>query len=95
MILPVSRSAAQAVPDAVWPRSVARLTAPGAQTASFQEGKMKTIAAVVLFAIGIAPAHAGALKLATSVPTLDEGGLIALIAVIGVVAGLVARRRKK
>ena len=58
-------------------------------------GDMKTIAAVIVFAIGIAPAHAGALKLATSVPTLDEGGLIALIAVIGVVAGLVARRRKK
>ncbi len=56
---------------------------------------MKTIAAVIVFAIGIAPAHAGALKLATSVPTLDEGGLVALVALIGVVAGLVARRRKK
>ncbi len=57
---------------------------------------MKTIAAVVLFAIGIAPAYAGKqLLVNASVPTLDEGGLIALIAVIGIVAGLVARRRKK
>lgn len=56
---------------------------------------MKTIAAVVLFAIGIAPAHAAVLSVANSVPTLDEGGLIALIALIGVVGGLVARRRKK
>jgi hypothetical protein len=30
----------------------------------------------------------------TSVPALDEGGLVALIALIGVVGGIVARRRK-
>lgn len=56
---------------------------------------MKTIAAIVLFAIGIAPAHAGMLQLVPSVPTLDEGGLVALIALIGVVGGLVACRRRK
>ncbi|NDP41920.1 MAG: hypothetical protein GZ089_04255 [Aromatoleum sp.] len=56
---------------------------------------MKTIAAVIVLAIGIAPAYAGKQVLVSSVPMLDEGGLIALIAVIGVVAGLVARRRKK
>jgi hypothetical protein len=31
----------------------------------------------------------------TTVPTLDEGGLVALIALVGVVAGVVSRRRKK
>jgi hypothetical protein len=32
---------------------------------------------------------------ALSVPSLDEGGLIALIALVGVVGGILARRRKK
>jgi IPTL-CTERM motif len=57
---------------------------------------MKTIAVFVLFAVGIAPAYAGMFRISTtSVPTLDEGGLIALIALVGVVGGLIARRRKK
>ena len=30
-----------------------------------------------------------------SLPALDEGGLIALIALVGIVGGVVARRRKK
>lgn len=34
-------------------------------------------------------------SLPAGVPALDEGGLIALIALIGVVGGIVARRRKK
>ena len=32
---------------------------------------------------------------ALGVPALDEGGLVALIALIGVVGGIVARRHKK
>ena len=56
---------------------------------------LKTIAAVAFSAFAVTPAHAGMFRFVPTVPTLDEGGLIALIALVGVVGGLVARRRKK
>ena len=55
---------------------------------------MKTFAAVALLALGTTPVWA-AVILPTSIPTLDEGGLVALAALIGVIGGLIARRRKK
>ena len=55
---------------------------------------MKTTAAIALFVLGSAPAWAGKVITATPVPTLDEGGLVALIALVGLVGGLIARRRK-
>jgi hypothetical protein len=42
------------------------------------------------------PAFAGGASLAvTQVPTLGEFGLVGLIAAVGIVAGLVVRRRKR
>lgn len=41
------------------------------------------------------PAFAGASVSTFMVPTLDEFGLIGLIAVLGIAAGVVVRRRKK
>jgi hypothetical protein len=32
---------------------------------------------------------------AVALPTLDEGGLIAMIALVGVIGGIIARRRMK
>ena len=56
----------------------------------------KTIAAAALFVLGTAPAWAGVFNFgALSVPTLDDGGLVALVALVGVVGGLIARRRSK
>lgn len=55
---------------------------------------MKTVVAVALLVLGTAPAWA-AVIFPSSVPTLDEGGLAALIALVGVIGGLIARRRKK
>jgi hypothetical protein len=56
---------------------------------------MKTVAAVALLMLGTAPAWAGRLIVINQIPTLEEGGLVALVALIGVVGGLIARRRKK
>ena len=56
---------------------------------------MKILAAAALLALGTAPAWAGRPIFFSQVPTLDEGGLIALVALVGVVGGLIARRRKK
>ena len=56
----------------------------------------KTVAAVALFVLGTTAAWAGGFNFgALSVPTLDEGGLVALVALVGVVGGLIARRRSK
>ena len=55
---------------------------------------MTKLAVFALLAFATAPAWAGALLPATTVPTLDEGGLIALVALVGVVGGVIARRRK-
>ena len=44
-----------------------------------------------LFASGIVHAQVQAVSL----PTLDEGGLIAMIALVGVVGGIIARHRRK
>lgn len=41
------------------------------------------------------PAFAGASLSTFMVPTLDELGLVGLIAFVGIAAGLVMRRRKK
>ena len=60
---------------------------------------MKKAAAILgLLVLGTAPTWAGAGGLtfgALTVPTLDEGGLIALVALVGVIGGLIARRRNK
>jgi hypothetical protein len=56
---------------------------------------MKTVAAVALLVLGTAPAWAGRLIILNQVPTLEEGGLVALVALVGIVGGLIARRRKK
>ena len=56
----------------------------------------KALAAVTLLALGTTPAWAGVLLFGPlTVPTLDEGGLIALVALVGVVGGVIARRRFK
>ena len=58
----------------------------------------KTAAALSLLVLGAAPtlASAGILTFgALTVPTLDEGGLVALVALVGVVGGLIVRRRNK
>ena len=58
---------------------------------------MKTVAAFALLVLGTAPALAQQLNLrgALQVPTLDEGGLVALVALVGVVGGIIAHRRRK
>ena len=57
----------------------------------------KAVAAVALFALATTPAWAGFVRAVGSfgVPTLDEGGLVALVALVGVVGGLIARRRSR
>jgi len=59
----------------------------------------KTFAAITLLGLGTTPAWAGGIGGivfgALSVPSLDEGGLVALVALVGVVGGLIARRRLK
>lgn len=54
---------------------------------------MKRLAALLssLLVSGLAQAQSQAVSL----PTLDEGGLIAMIALVGVVGGIIARRRRK
>ena len=55
---------------------------------------MKRTAAVVLSMLASGLAYAQA-QPPISLPALDEGGLVALVALIGVVGAIVARRRKK
>jgi hypothetical protein len=55
----------------------------------------KAILAASLFVAGVSPAFAGAIVVIPSIPTLDETGVIGLSLVIGIVAGLAARRRKR
>jgi len=52
--------------------------------------------AVALFVTGISQAFAGliGISLFTSVPTLDEVGLVGLTIVVAVAGGIAARRRK-
>ena len=55
----------------------------------------RTFAALALL-LGTTPAWAGVLLFGPlSVPTLDEGGLVALVALVGIAGGLIARRRSK
>jgi hypothetical protein len=57
---------------------------------------IKTVAAIALVALGSTQAWAGEFVFgALGVPSLDEGGLVALVALVGVVGGLIARRRFK
>jgi hypothetical protein len=51
----------------------------------------------MLFLLGMGPAFAASLLRTTAlaVPTLDEGGLAALVAIVGIIGGLIARHRKK
>ena len=57
---------------------------------------MRPVAALALFVLATSPAWAQFRVIGPlSVPTLDEGGLVALVALVGVVGALVARRRKK
>jgi len=52
--------------------------------------------AVALFLSGVSSALAGALGFgATSVPTLDEFGLLGLTIVVAIAGGIAARRKKK
>jgi len=52
--------------------------------------------AVALFLSGISSALAGGLGfVATSVPTLDEFGLLGLTIVVAIAGGIAARRKKK
>ena len=62
-----------------------------------KECAMKTIAVLALLVLGTAPAVSAQVLFSSplSVPTLDEGGLVALVAVVGLVGALIARRRKK
>jgi hypothetical protein len=56
----------------------------------------KIVAAVALLSLASTSAWAGLGGInfgALTVPTLDEGGLVALVALVGVVGGLIARRR--
>jgi len=57
----------------------------------------KIVAAAALLALGTTSAWAGIISVnfGLSVPTLDEGGLVALVALVGVVGGLIARRRSR
>ena len=55
---------------------------------------MKRVAALLLSILVSSLAYGQPLP-NFSVPSLDEGGLIALIALVGVVGGVLARRRKK
>lgn len=56
---------------------------------------MKRTAVLLLSTLSSGLAFAQTLPPAAATPALDDGGLIALIALIGVVGGIVARRRKK
>ena len=54
--------------------------------------------AVALFLSGVSSALAGGIGLgfgATSVPTLDEFGLLGLTIVVAIAGGIAARRKKK
>jgi hypothetical protein len=54
---------------------------------------MKRLAALLLSISASGIAHAQQQVLV--IPTLDEGGLIAMIALVGIVGGIIARRRRK
>jgi len=56
----------------------------------------KSILGVGLFVSGMSPALAGAVALIhTSLPTLDEVGLVALTVIVAIAGGIAARRRKR
>ena len=58
---------------------------------------MKAIAALALFTLATTSAAAQSIGIgnAFQVPTLDEGGLVALVALVGAVGAFIARRRGK
>jgi ABC-type iron transport system FetAB permease component len=58
-------------------------------------GKTMRIFAGAVALLFTLPAFAGASLSTFMVPTLDELGLVGLIAFVGIAAGLVMRRRKK
>ena len=55
---------------------------------------MKKVVAA-LFVVASSSVYAQSISGFFQVPTLDEGGLVALVAIVGVVGALVARRRIK
>jgi hypothetical protein len=57
----------------------------------------KVLLGIALLAASASQALAGisVLAIPTPLPTLDEVGLIALTAVVGIAGGIAARRRKK
>jgi hypothetical protein len=59
-----------------------------------KKGDAMNRAAALLVLMLVSGAAFGQVQV-TSVPALDEGGLVALIALIGVVGGIVARHHKK
>ena len=56
---------------------------------------MKHAITFIAGAVVAAPALAAAVAPTVGVPTLDEVGLVGLVALIGVVGGFLARRRRK
>ncbi len=57
---------------------------------------MRAVLMVALPLLAAGTAHAGLAQVVPiSLPTLDDVGLVALISLVGVVGGLIARRRKK
>jgi hypothetical protein len=56
----------------------------------------RVLLGVALFGASVSHALAGvSVFIPTPLPTLDEVGLIALTAVVGIAGGIAARRRKK
>ena len=55
---------------------------------------MKHLAALLSSLLVQGIAHAQQQQV-VALPTLDEGGLVAMIALVGVVGGIIARRRSK
>jgi hypothetical protein len=59
----------------------------------------RIVLAIALSAVSIPQALAGAMNsiafIVPSIPTLDEIGLIGLSVIVGIAAGIAARRRKK
>jgi len=55
---------------------------------------MRRAAVFLSFLLAASVAHAQALP-PVQLPALDDGGLIAMIALVGIIGGFVARRRRK
>jgi len=90
---------AQRIGTLIDPRGVDKLDDHGRsvenETPQFFRGTMKLFAGAVALLFSV-PAFAGTNGgIFFQVPTLDEFGLVGLIAAVGIAAGLVVRRRKK